>query len=57
MFGLIGVIFGILGFFSVGLVFIPLGLLCTVISMVSKRGFLLGIPQTLKSRHNGGYCE
>ena len=43
MFGLIGVIFGILGFFSVGLVFIPLGLLCTAISMVSKRGFLLGI--------------
>ena len=42
MFGLLGVIFGILGFFSIGLVFIPLGLLCTVISLVSKRGFLLG---------------
>ncbi len=43
MFGLLGVIFGILGFFTFGLIFIPLGLLCTVISLASKRGFLLGI--------------
>ncbi|MEI8385576.1 MAG: hypothetical protein WCF51_06380 [Nitrosomonadaceae bacterium] len=43
MFGLLGIFFGVLGFFTFGLVFIPLGLLCTIISFASKNGFLLGI--------------
>jgi len=35
--GLLGIIFGILGIFSSGLVFIPLGLLCTIFSLLSGR--------------------
>jgi len=42
MLGLLGCAFGVLGIFTFGLIFVPLGLLCTVFSFL-KGEVLLGI--------------
>ena len=42
MFGILGSIFGVLSIFTFGLVFVPIGLLCTFFSFL-KGEILLGI--------------
>lgn len=42
MLGILGTVFGILGIFTFGLIFVPLGLLCTLFSFF-KGEILLGI--------------
>ena len=42
MLGILGSIFGVLGIFTIGVLFIPLGLLCTLFSFI-KGEILLGI--------------
>lgn len=42
MFGILGSTFGVLGIFTFGLIFVPIGILCTLFSFL-KGDVLLGI--------------
>ena len=46
MMGLVGIVFGVLGIFFSGLIFIPLGLICTLFSFFQK-GFFVTIVSLL----------
>ena len=43
IFGILGIMFGIFGIFTIGLVFIPLGTICTIISLFRPNGIVIGV--------------
>jgi hypothetical protein len=47
IFGIFGTVFGILGIFTFGLLFVPLGIICTIISFFRKDGILIGLLSLL----------